>query len=214
MPNPQPGQRLPHGLGVGRHGQVHGSRVGRVVSGEDLQEQSHVFGRLRQGADLVETAGEGHQPIAAHAAVGGLQPGDAAERRRAADRAASVGADGKRRHPRGHAGGRPAAGTAGNPREVPGIMRGMKGRVLVRPAHGELVHVRLADQHGVGRLQPGDDRRVVGRAEVLQDSRCAGRRLALRAEHVLDRHGQSGQAAQRLAGRRRRSISSARASAA
>ena len=171
------------------------------MTGEDLQEQSHVLGRLGQRADLVETAGEGHQPIAAHAAVGRLQAGHAAQPRRAADRTAGVGADGKRRHPRGHAGRRPAAGTAGNPRQIPRIMRGMEGRVLVRPAHGELVHVRLADQHGIGRLQPGDHRGVVGRAEVLQDSRGAGRRLALRAEHVLDRHRQPGQAAQGLTGR-------------
>ncbi len=54
-------------------------------------------------------------------------------------------------------------------------------------------------KHGVGRLQPGDDRGVVGRAEVLQHPRGAGGRLALRAEHVLDGHRQSGQPSQRLA---------------
>lgn len=80
-------------------------------------------------------------------------------------------------------------------------MRRVKGRVLVRPAHGELVHVSLADQHGIGRLQPGDRGGVIGRAEVLQDSRCTGRQFALRAEHVLDRHRQPGQTAQRLTGR-------------
>ena len=80
-----------------------------------------------------------------------------------------------------------------------GLCVGEEGRVLVRPAHGELVHVGPADQHGVGRLQPGDDRGVVGRAEVFQHPRGAGGRLALRAEHVLDGHRQPGQAAQRLA---------------
>ena len=77
----------------------------------------------------------------------------------------------------------------------------MKGRVLARPAHGKLVHVGLADQHGIGRLQSGDHGGVVGRAKVLQDPRPAGRRFALRAEHVFDRHGQPGQAAQWFTGR-------------
>ena len=118
----------------------------------------------------------------------------------ATDRAAGVAADGQRRHPRGHGGGRAAAGAAGHARQVPGIVGGEEGRVLVRPAHGELVHVGPADQHGVGRLQPGDDRGVVGRAEVRQHPRGAGGRLALRAEHVLDGHRQPGQRPQRLAG--------------
>ena len=38
----------------------------------------------------------------------------------------------------------------------------MEGRVFIRSAHGELVHVGPPEQHGVGRLEPRDDRRVVG----------------------------------------------------
>ena len=170
------------------------------MPGDDFHEQSDVFNRVSQRADLVETAGEGHQPKAAHSAVGRLQPGDAAESGRAADGPARIGADGKRGHARGDAGGRATAGAAGNSREVPRIVRGVEGRVLVRAAHGELVHVRLADEHGVGRLQTGDHGGIVGRAEVLQHPRSAGRRLALRAENVFHSHGQSAQAADGPAG--------------
>ena len=181
------------------HGPVDRGGILRVVAGQHFQQQGAVFGGLAQRPDLVEAAGEGDQSVAAHAAVGGLHAGDAAEAGGAADRAARVAADGQRGHPRGHAGGRPAAGTAGNPREVPRVVDGEEGRVLVRPAHGELVHVGPSDQHGVGRLQLGDDRGIVGRAEVFQHPRGAGRRLALRAEHVFHGDRQPGQHPQRLA---------------
>ena len=117
-----------------------------------------------------------------------------------ADRAARIGAHGQRRHACGHAGRRAAAGAAGYAGQVPGVVRGEEGRVFVRPAHGELVHVGPADQHGVGRLQLGNDRGVVGRAEVFQHPRGTGGRLALRAKHVFDGHRQTGQQAQGLAG--------------
>ena len=51
-------------------------------------------------ADLIERRGERDQAVARHAAVGRLQPDDAAQRRRLADRSAGVGAERQRRHAR------------------------------------------------------------------------------------------------------------------
>ncbi len=151
-------------------------------------------------ADLVETAGEGDQPEAAHAAVGRLQPGDAAQARPGSGRNRRYRCRWKagpcrrpRRPPRRRWSRRESA-------QGPTDCAWEKGRVLVRSAHRELVHVRFADQHGIGRLQPGDHRGVVRRAEVLQHPRGAGRRFALRAEHVLDGHGQAAQSADGLPG--------------
>ena len=90
-------------------GQVGAGRIARIVAGEHFQQQGAVFGRVPQRADLIERAGERDQAIAADAAVGRLQAGDAAERRRLADRAAGVGADRERRHARRQARRRPAA---------------------------------------------------------------------------------------------------------
>ena len=147
------------------------------MAGQHFQQQRGVFGRVGQRADLVEAAGERHQPVAADAAVGRLHPGHAAQAGRLADRAAGVAAD--------RQGAMPAATqAAAPPLEPPGVRRGprvareLKGRVLGRAAHGELVHVRAAEQHGVGGLELGDDRGVVRRAEVLQHPRGAGGRLA------------------------------------
>jgi hypothetical protein len=76
---------------------------------------------------------------------------------------------------------------------VPRVARGLECRVLRGTAHGELVHIGLADQHCVGGLEPGDDGGVERRPEVRQDSRGARGRLALRAKHILDGHGQAAQ---------------------
>ena len=144
-----------------------------------------VGGRAGHRADLVEARGEGHEAAAADAAVGGLEAGDAAQAGRLADRAARVGADRHGRHVGGHAGGRAAARAARGPREIPGIVHRAEGGVFVRAAHRELVHVRLADDHGVGLPQPGHHVGVVRRPEAGEHLRGAGRGLVGRAERVL-----------------------------
>ena len=48
----------------------------------------------------------------------------------------------------GHGRGRAAGAAAGNAVEVPGVGGRAVGRVLGGRAHGELVHVRLAQDHG------------------------------------------------------------------
>ena len=98
------------------------------------------------------------RPIARHAAVGRLEADDAAQAGRLADRAAGVGAQRQRRLAGRHRRRRAAAGAAGDALQVPGIARHLEGAVLRGRAHGELVHVGLAEQHGVGLLQPGDRR--------------------------------------------------------
>ena len=116
-----------------------------------------------------------------------------------ADRAAGVGAQRQRRFARRHRRGRAAAAAAGNALQVPRIARRLIGAVLRGRTHRELVHVRLAEQHRVGLPQLRDDVGVVGRHELLQNLAAAGRRLAARAEHVLDRDGHAGEWAELVA---------------
>ena len=63
-----------------------------------------------------------------------------------------------------------------------GIARRLVGAVLGRRAHGELVHVRLADQDRVGLRSRVDDVGIVRRHEVSQHLAAAGGRLAARCK--------------------------------
>ena len=143
-------------------------------------------------AALVERGGEGDHPRARDRAVGGLHPDDAAERGGLADRSAGVGAERAGREPARDDGGRPAGGAAGDARTVPGIADVAVGRVLVRRAHRELVHVGLAEDAGTGGEEPLDGGRGVGRHIALEDPRAGGRGQALDAEDVLDRDRHAG----------------------
>ena len=105
-----------------------------------------VFDVVGERADLVQRAGEGDQAVAAHRAVGGLEPHHAAQRGRLADGAAGVGAQGPGGFGGGDAGGGAATGAARHPVEIPGVPRGLEGGVLGGAAHGELVHVQLAQE--------------------------------------------------------------------
>ena len=66
---------------------------------------------MGERADLVERAGERDQAVAADPAVGRLQPDDAADGGRLADRAAGIGAQ--------RQGARPAATAAAEPPDEP-----------------------------------------------------------------------------------------------
>ena len=133
------------------------------MAGNDLQQQGGVADVVGEGADLVEGTGKGHQAVARYPAVGRLQADDAAQAGRLANGAAGVGAQRQRRLAGRHGRCRAAAGTAGDALEIPRIARHLKGTVLGGRAHRELVHVGLAEQHGVGLPQALDDVSVVGR---------------------------------------------------
>ena len=61
-------------------------------------------------------------------------------------------------------------GATRNSVEVPRVVGGAEGRGLGRGSHGELVQVRLAQDHHTGVLASGDDGRVIGRDPSLQHS--------------------------------------------
>ncbi len=120
-------------------------RVAGIVAADHVEEQRGVGDRGRERADLVERAGEGDQAVAGDRSVGRLHPDHAAERGRLADRAAGVGAERERHETGRHRRGRAARGAARDPPGVVGVVGRPEGRGLGRGAHGELVHVGLAD---------------------------------------------------------------------
>ena len=178
-------------LGRDRHGRAGG--VALVAAGDGVEQQGGVAGVAGERPDLVQAGGEGHDPEPADAAVCGLHADDAAQRGGLADAAAGVRADAQRRMKRGDDGGGTAGAAAGDARQIPGVGRRTVGRMLGRGAHRELVHVRLAQDHGSGGSQPGGDGRVERRDVALEDPRAGGRLTALDRDQVLERHRDAAQ---------------------
>ena len=94
---------------------------------------------------------------------------------------------------RGHRRRGAPGGAAGNVIPVPGVAGGAVSRVFRGGAHGELVHVDLAQDDRAGLAQPGADRGVIGRHEVLQDAGAAGGAQTLGNHHVFQGQGNAGE---------------------
>ena len=180
---------LERGAVVG-HRQLDAGGIALIEAGHRTQQQRRILGAARDQAALIQARGEGDHAVARHAAIGGLEPGHAAQRRRLADRAAGVGGGGRRHQPGGHRRRRAAGGAARHARDVPGIAHRAEVAGLVGRAHRELVHVGLAEHDHAGGPQALDHRGIVGRDEIRQHARAAGGLLAAGAEDVLvgDRH--------------------------
>ena len=157
-----------------RHRRVDRGGVHRVVPGHRLVQQGGVEHGPAERARRVQAGRERHHPVPGRAAVGRLGADDAADRGGLADRAAGVGADGQRRLVGGDRGGGPAGRAAGDLGQVPRVVAGAVGGVLGGGAHGELVHVGLAEDDRAGLLEPL--RRWWRRTAGASPPGCASRR--------------------------------------
>ena len=165
------------------------------------RDEGQVLDRAGERADLVQRRGEGHEAVAAHSPVRGLEAVDPAERSRLANGAAGIGAEGEGSEAGRHRRGGAAGGAAGHPRGVPGIAGLLVTAVLGGGAHGELVHVGLADEDRSLGFEAGEGGGGEGRPIALEDPGSAGRGQALEVENVLHRHGhprESGRCRSRL----------------
>ena len=90
-------ERARAGSGAGRSSEVESIGSWPATTSRPSAASATVVG---EGPDLVERAREGDQPVAGDDAVGRLHADDPAQRGRLADRAARVGAEGKRHHAR------------------------------------------------------------------------------------------------------------------
>ncbi|MNN24111.1 hypothetical protein D3C81_1375290 [compost metagenome] len=190
-------QALQRGVEVGavvRHRFVDAGGVLGVEAGHALQQQGAVFGGAGQRAALVEARRVGDHAPARNTAVGRLEAGEVGQRRRLADRATGVGAGAGRQQARGHGRGGTAGRTARHVFEVPRVLHRAVVAGLVGRAHGEFVHVGLAQGDHAGGGQLGDHGRVIRRLEVVEHLRAAAGAHAVGAEQVLvgDRRAQQG----------------------
>src|SRR6266849_5019900 len=115
-----------------------------------MEQKSGVGNSAVQRADEIKEGRERNDARGGDAADAGLEADDAAERRRDADGAARVSANG----PIAEAGSNgccgAAAGTAGYAGEVPWIARRAVMRIVGGDAVGEFVEVGFAEEDGAG----------------------------------------------------------------
>ena len=136
---------------------------------------------------------------AAHAAIGRLDPGEPAERRRDANRATRVraeraGTDARRY--RCARSGRRAAADAVN-RGVPRIPRRPVMRIETFGPIGELVHIELAQGDGAGAREPRDDSGILVGHPVGEKPGAARGLHAFGAVEILESHGHPVQRSER-----------------
>ena len=127
------------GSGGGRRRRFAGAerrRVGGVGALDRPQPEAQIGGIAREGADTIERAGIGNQPVPTDPTIGRLDARDAAERGGLADRAAGIRAD----RERAVEGGDRGRGAAAAPARYQGRIEWVAGRaecrVLGRAAQG------------------------------------------------------------------------------
>ena len=143
--------------------------IARIVPGQRLQHQRTILRGPRHRTDMIERERSGCHAGAADQTVGRLDAGDAAQRRRPTDRTAGVSADATEDQPGRHTGSSAAARPRREVRRVPRIARRRPRQIERRPAIGEFVCRRLADQHAASPSQLHRTGRVGVRHVVAQD---------------------------------------------
>ena len=184
----RPGRARAAKSGTGSQGA--GGVAGRRRRQSTAAASADVLDRAGEGADLIEGGGEGDEAVAADAPVGGLQAHDAAERRRLADRAAGVGAEGEGRHARRHGRGRAAGGAARDTRpRSQGLRVFLYALFSVDEPMANSSMFVLPRTTAPAASSRGDGGGGEGGAIAFEDARAAGRRDALDVEHVFHRDG-------------------------
>ena len=127
------------------------ARLGHRRAGEHRPHERDVRDARRHRPDRVERGTEREHAVDRDATPGGLEPDDAAARRRQPNRAARVGAEAEVAEPGGERRGVAARRAAGRTPRMRRVVHRPVPRVLARHAPRELVQVRLADDDRTGR---------------------------------------------------------------
>ena len=142
---------------------------------------------LAIGPDVVEAGRERKAAVDRDEPVARLEARRAAGEGGDADRSARVGADAQRGEARCERRGAAARRAAGHVARAPGIADGAVEGVLARHAPGELVQVRLADDHGTGVGESLHGARGTRRDVLAEERRAVGRAHPGGVEQVLGR---------------------------
>ncbi len=123
---------------------------------------------------MIERRSKRNQPIPRHPSISRLQSDHAAKRRRLPNRSASIGAQRRHRHVRGHRRRRSTGRSARHAALVARIMHRAIRRVLRGRAHGKLIAIKLAQNHRARRFQASHRRAVIRRNEIVENLRTGG----------------------------------------
>ena len=170
-----------------------GRRVLGIVTGDGIEDDGAVSHVVGESTNLVQGRRKGDEAITGNEAVCRFEADDTAVRSRLTDGSACIRAEGPDRFARSDSGGRTAGRTTGDAIEVPRVMSQLESRVFCRTAHGEFVHIGLAQADIISSHQFFDDRRIVRRFEIFQHLRCTRSLLAFDADVVLDGTGNPGE---------------------
>jgi len=184
-------QRLAERGFVIRHRQVDRGRVLGVDACHRLQQDGGIAHVAGDRAGLVERRGEGDDAPARAAAVCRLDADSAGEGSRLADGAAGIGSSRAGAEMRRNGSGRATRRAAGNELLVgafgtPGVDDRAEIGALVGRAHGELVHVELAQHDGAIVPQVLRDCGFIARLEAVENVAAGLGVDAFGAEQVLD----------------------------
>ncbi len=156
-------------------------RIVGIAALHDIVGEREIAHAAGERAEMIEACHERKRAVARQPSIRGLQPEDAAQRRRHPDRPVGVGAERERNESAGNCAARTAGRTAGHALEVMRVARGTVVHVLAGEVVGVFAHVERADENGAGGFQAFDQRRVAARGrQVAIDlgarERAAGRR--------------------------------------
>ncbi len=144
-------------------------------------------------ADMVQRRiDRGHAQIG-NAPEGGLQPNDAAEGRRNADRAALIAAHRQIGLSRGHRHGAARGRSPGRAGRVPGVQHRSVHPGEACPRGAKTFAIGLADDARPCSQQVGYHRRILGRDEAVQQAGAVAHRHTGQRDGILQRDAQPGQ---------------------
>ena len=160
------------GADIIRNGAVRDRCIPPVRPRHGLKHQRRILGRARQRSGMVHGPAQGIDPGAAGAAIGRFQAGDAAARRRHADRAAGVRSGRTGTQPERHGSPRATARAAAEARRVPRIAARAEHGGIIGRAISEFMGIEFAEQDHPGLFKAGHGGRVLLGDMVLEHARA------------------------------------------
>ncbi len=146
-----------------------GRRILIVGTADGCEHPRRVVHRPADHRDAIERRPESDQPVAAHSAIGRLDPDDAAEAGWLPNRTAGLGAKRGWHHASGHECRRAARGATRDAVRMRGVLDPTERGVFGGRAHREFVEVGLGGDHRAGLPQAAHDGGIVRRAIAGQD---------------------------------------------
>ena len=155
------------------HSHIQRGGVHFIFTADGVQYQRSVGYVTGDRSDLVQGGSEGYAAITGYTAIGGLNANAAVEGSRLTNGAAGIGAQSPNSFASSNRSSAAAGGATGNALQIPRVM----GRTIVGGfgggAHGEFVHIGLAEENGFVSTQIFNNMGIINRHYIAQHFRRA-----------------------------------------